>query len=180
MSDVTFQVGGRWKQTRGSKMRNKPVWECPGCGSTSAPCHTPKKRAKCLSCGQTMIYHQSQKEFKRWKELQQLEKAGQIRGLERQKPFTFTPMEDIEIFAGQFWATLKAGEQLVTKQRRPFKYVADFVYQEKRFTGYPAYDDDWQQVTEDVKGRRKGAAYELFWLKRELMRLVHGIEIREI
>ena len=46
-------------------------------------------------------------------------------------------------------------------------YIADFTYWENaRF------------VVEDVKGYRKGAAYELFVIKRKLMLYRYGIKIR--
>lgn len=153
---------------QGSKMRNRPVWECTICGRTV----TAKPKAPCTICSRKMeggidwIYHQSQKEFKRWRELQTLEKAGQIRGLRRQVKFTF------EI----------NGQKIKTPKGRDLAAWWDFVYFEP--LGGTTDQGRWfaggVQVVEDAKGRKAGAAYDLFWLKRELMRLVQGIEVREI
>ena len=51
------------------------------------------------------------------------------------------------------------------------KYIADFVYLEKgaRFL-----------TIEDVKGMRKGTAYQFFLWKKKHMMAQYGIEIREI
>lgn len=60
--------------------------------------------------------------------------------------------------------------ELIPKQEgeRAAFYIADFRY--------------WQNgkmVVEDVKGYRKGTAYELFVLKRKLMMYRYGIHIKE-
>jgi hypothetical protein len=53
-------------------------------------------------------------------------------------------------------------------------YVADFAYSlHDRKLG------DFCQVVEDVKGRRAGAAYDLFRLKARLMKAIHGIDVQE-
>ncbi len=49
------------------------------------------------------------------------------------------------------------------------KYVADFVYEENGKT-----------VVEDVKGYKKGAAYNLFVIKRKLMLERYGIKVKEV
>lgn len=62
--------------------------------------------------------------------------------------------------------------ELIPKQtgERKCEYVADFVYTNNN--GY--------KVVEDTKGYRRGAAYDLFVIKRKLMLQVHGIKIVEV
>ena len=60
--------------------------------------------------------------------------------------------------------------ELLPKQEgeRAATYIADFTYwQDGRF------------VVEDVKGYRKGTAYDLFVLKRKLMLYRYGIHVKE-
>lgn len=61
--------------------------------------------------------------------------------------------------------------ELIPKQdgERACYYVADFVY----------LDSDGKQVVEDCKGYKKGAAYNLFAIKRKLMLCLYGIKIKE-
>ena len=53
--------------------------------------------------------------------------------------------------------------------KKPRKYVADFIY----------CDADGKTVVEDVKGYKKGAAYDLFAIKRKLFLHRYGIRIKE-
>ena len=53
---------------------------------------------------------------------------------------------------------------------RSVTYIADFVYQ----------DENGQLVVEDVKGYKKGPAYNVFAIKRKLMLQVFGIHVREV
>lgn len=92
----------------------------------------------------------SHKEYERWLSLHYMEKTGQIRDLRRQVKFELTP------------AFPKAG-------LRAMAYIADFVYEEGGKT-----------VVEDVKGYRKGAAYELFTAKKKMLYWRYGIPIKEI
>ena len=59
--------------------------------------------------------------------------------------------------------------ELIPKQdgERACTYVADFVYTQ-----------DGKTVVEDCKGYKRGAAYQLFSIKRKLM-LLRGIKIKE-
>lgn len=50
-------------------------------------------------------------------------------------------------------------------------YILDFKYFDKEKGGH---------VHEDVKGYKKGPAYDLFRLKKNLMRAIYGIEIIEL
>ena len=52
---------------------------------------------------------------------------------------------------------------------RAVKYIADFCYKENGET-----------VVEDVKGCKKGNAYEIFKIKRKLMLERYGIRVREV
>lgn len=92
----------------------------------------------------------STKEGERWLVLRNMEKRGEIRDLRRQVKFELVP------------AFPKAG-------LRAMAYIADFVYEE-----------DGKTVVEDVKGYRKGAAYELFTAKKKMLYWRYGIPIKEI
>ena len=92
----------------------------------------------------------SRKEGERWLVLRSLQKQGKIRDLRRQVKFELTP------------AFPKAG-------LRAMAYIADFVY-----------NQDGKTVVEDVKGYRKGAAYELFKAKKKMLYWRYGILIKEI
>lgn len=95
------------------------------------------------------ITFDSKKEAMRWCELKLMQRAGLIRGLERQYRMNVLPKND---------------------KHRKFDYIADFRYIDTK-TG------EW--VYEDVKGMRKGTAYELFSLKIAILRDA-GYDIREV
>ena len=84
-------------------------------------------------------------------ELEQLQKLGLIKNLERQKKYVLQPSFK---FAG--------------KTIREIAYIADFVYEE-----------NGKQVVEDVKSpiTRKNPIYKL---KKKMMMYVLGIEIKEV
>ena len=96
------------------------------------------------------IKFDSIKEGERYLELKMLLRAGKIRDLQLQVEFELIPKQ--------------AGEQAC-------KDKADFVYH---------MADTGKMVVEDVKGCKKGAAYQLFSIKRKLMLWRHGIKIVEI
>lgn len=97
----------------------------------------------------------SEKEAARFRELDLLQRAGQITGLRCQVPFELIPRQ----------------KRADGKWENPCTYIADFVYR-----------DGCKVVVEDVKGYddSKSAAYRLFVIKRKLMLMVHGITIKEI
>ena len=95
----------------------------------------------------------SKKEALRYQELKLLQRAGAITDLQRQVKFEVVPK----------CPKLDGG------MSRARYYIADFVYKERRML-----------VVEDVKGYKKGSSYELFTLKKDLMRWIHGIEVKEI
>lgn len=94
-------------------------------------------------------------EARRWRDLTWLERGGVIRGLTRQVKYTLIP--------NQYDENGKLIERSVT-------YIADFVYQ----------DGNGRLVVEDVKGYKKGPAYNVFSIKRKLMLQVYGIRVREV
>ena len=111
----------------------------------------------------------SHKEARRWEELLLLQRAGKITELQRQLEYELIPAqyEYYERFS-------KKGERLKDGQRlveRKICYVADFVYTDTE-TG--------ELKVEDVKGYKQGGAYDVFVIKRKLMRAIHGIKVDEI
>jgi len=86
----------------------------------------------------------SQKEYCRWKELQLLERAGEIAELRRQVKYELIPTQRMD------------GKCV----ERSVDYIADFVYQQ-----------EGRQVVEDVKGYRdpSSAGYAKFVMKRKLI-----------
>ena len=112
----------------------------------------------------------SQAEYTRWCQLRLLERAGKIRCLQRQVPYELIPAqreESTEVYkAGPHKGLPKPGAII----EKAVKYVADFVY----------IDVKGNKVVEDCKGCKKGAAYDLFVIKRKLMLHVHGIKVEEV
>ena len=95
------------------------------------------------------ITFDSVKEMVRWEELRLMERAGEITGLVRQQRIEVVPK---------------------TKLHKARYYLADFVYFDKK---------QGKTIYEDVKGYKKGVAYQLFALKRDILYWRHGIEIKE-
>ena len=93
-------------------------------------------------------------EARRWRELTWLERGGVIKGLTRQVKYVLTPKQYDE------------NHKLILREST---YIADFVYQE-----------NGQLVVEDVKGYKKGPAYNVYAIKRKLMLQVFGIRVREV
>ena len=162
----------------GSKLKSEPVWECRDCKMVYY--HALEKSGKdwiCPNCEENgpgpgeVWYYQSRKEFNRWHVLNQAQKAGQIRNLRRQVPFTF----EFEMVTG-----LVSQDVVLMAGKRKLTYVADFVYEENS-GGYsePPHAGPlktvWLEVVEDCKGART----PVYKIKKELMRVVNGIEIRE-
>lgn len=95
------------------------------------------------------IKFDSKKESVRYLELKQLERAGEISGLQRQVRYELIPSQHDE-----------NGKVI----ERACYYVADFVYRESGKT-----------VVEDCKGYRT----DVYIIKRKLMLYRYGIKIRE-
>lgn len=98
----------------------------------------------------------SQREARRYRELETLWRAGEITQLKCQVPFELVPAQ-----------TNGDG-----KRERPVKYIADFTYR----------DHEGRFVVEDTKGYRdtKSPVYQLFTVKRKLMLERYGITVREV
>lgn len=104
----------------------------------------------------------SKREAARYMELKELEMAGRISGLQRQKKFVLVPAQYEPDTKGPRGGKIK-GKLL----EREVAYYADFVYfdeQEKDF------------VIEDTKGVRTPE----YIIKRKLMLWLNGYQIREV
>jgi hypothetical protein len=116
------------------------------------------------------ILFDSKKEAKRYRELLLLEKAGKITDLELQKAYELIPAQyatSDEVYTkGKNKGQPKRGALL----ERAVVYKADFKY----------VDENGYTVVEDTKGYKKGTAYSVFTIKRKLMLLNYGIQIREV
>ena len=95
------------------------------------------------------ITFDSRKEAKRYVELRNLERAGDIRDLKRQVRYEIVPSFDVD-----------------GKHYRPSTYIADFVYTDVK-TG--------KEVVEDVKGYRTG----VYRLKSKLFAYRYRVSILE-
>ena len=106
----------------------------------------------------------SQKEARRWQDLQWMEAAGLISDLKRQQKFVLIPTqrEPGETGPRGGWKQGKVIE-------KECSYMADFVYTK-----------DGQTVVEDVKGYKDGQAYALFVIKRKLMLYRYRIRVIEV
>ena len=97
------------------------------------------------------IQFHSKKEAQRWSDLRNLERAGMIHNLERQKPFPIVINgAPVKIRSARY------------PNGRAMKYVADFVY----------FEGD-KRVIEDAKGRDTSESR----IKRALIEAIYNIEI---
>lgn len=96
------------------------------------------------------IEHDSQAEAKRWIQLKLLERAGEIKDLQRQVKYVLIPSQ-------------KEGKKSV---ERECSYIADFVYTDKQ----------GNTVVEDTKGFKT----KDYIIKRKLMLWVHKIKLKEV
>ena len=102
----------------------------------------------------------SKKEYRRWKELILLVKAGEISKLQRQVKYTLIPSQREPDIRGPRGG-IRPGKLI----EREVSYIADFVYTDK----------DGQTVVEDCKGLRT----KEYIIKRKLMLHEYGIRIQE-
>lgn len=111
------------------------------------------------------IEHDSRTEARRWIKLKQLERAGEIKDLQRQVKYVLIPAqyETYERYSKK-GERLKDGTRLIEKE---CAYIADFVYTDLR-TG--------QTVVEDTKGVKT----KDYIIKRKLMLYVHKIKVKEV
>ena len=112
------------------------------------------------------IIFDSAKEANRYRELDMLEKAGEISDLQRQVKYVLIPeiREPDSIGA-------RGGKKKGKIIERECAYFADFVYWDERTQ---------KKIVEDVKGFRGGGAYEVFKIKRKLMMHLFGIKVVEV
>ena len=106
----------------------------------------------------------SKRELKRYKELELLQEAGEIKNLQRQVKYVLIPAQREPDIIGKRGG-VKKGKTI----EKECTYVADF-----------AYEEDGETVVEDVKGCKVGGAYSVFTIKRKLMLYVYGIKIKEV
>lgn len=111
------------------------------------------------------ITFDSKKEANRFRELQLLERAGKITALQRQVKYVLIPTQrefSNEIYKkGAHQGHFKPGKVL----EKECSYIADF-----------AYIQDGAYVVEDTKGVRT----EAYKIKRNLMLVCYGIQIKEV
>ena len=114
----------------------------------------------------------SLKEYRRFCELRLLEKAGQVKDLQRQVKFVLIPQQKETVVR----YSKKTGKRLQDDYRvieREVAFIADFVYK------IPVDSTDdvilWRTVVEDTKGFRTAD----YILKRKMMLYFHGIRIKE-
>lgn len=107
------------------------------------------------------ITYDSAKEYRRFKELSLLERAGAIQDLKRQVKFVLIPAQRAFTNEINKKGNFKKGKLL----ERECAYIADFVYQQ-----------DGKIIVEDTKGYRT----KDYIIKRKLMLWVHGIQIKEV
>ena len=105
-------------------------------------------------------------ERNRWNELNLLQRAGKISGLQRQVKFVLIPTqyEKYERYSTKTGKRLKDGLRVVEKE---VSYWADFVYMK-----------DGEKVVEDTKS--KATKTKDYIIKRKLMLWVHNIRIKEV
>lgn len=102
----------------------------------------------------------SKKEYRRWKELILLLKAGEISKLQRQVKYVLIPAQREPDIRGPRGG-IRPGKLI----EREVAYIADFVYT----------DNAGQTVVEDCKGMRT----KEYIIKRKLMLHEYGIRIKE-
>lgn len=105
----------------------------------------------------------SKKEMRRYAELQIMQSAGMISGLQRQKKFVLIPAQREPDTVGKRGGRIK-GKVI----EREVVYYSDFFY----------YTKEGDAVVEDVKS--EATKTPQYILKRKLMLHVHGIRIREV
>ena len=118
---------------------------------------------KCQYMG---IVFDSKHEMERYRDLYMMQRAGEIKNLRTQVPFTLIPEQrelSHEIYkAGPRKGKKKPGALL----ERKCEYIADFVY----------IDQNGQCVVEDAKGMHT----KEYLIKRKLMLYMHKIRVIEV
>lgn len=119
----------------------------------------------------------SLKEYRRFCELQLLQRAGKIKDIQRQVKFVLIPTQREPDKIG-----VRGGVKKGRIIEQECSYIADFVYEvpvQKQYTneeGHLVFADGYETVVEDTKGFRT----KDYIIKRKLMLYIHGIRIQEI
>jgi hypothetical protein len=103
------------------------------------------------------ITFDSKHEAERYRALRLEEKAHRVRRIKTQVPI-----------------------QVEINGQHVFTYLCDFVYERQSDIALTADGFPWGLVYEDAKGYRKGAAYQLFRLKKAVIKAALGIVIDEV
>lgn len=107
----------------------------------------------------------STKEYERYLYLMELQKRGEISGLQRQVAYELLP----KIYRAKEVVGVRRTKTVQVLEQRKVTYHADFVY----------YDEKNQElVVEDVKSSPKVVTPE-YKLKKKMMYYFHGIKIKE-
>jgi hypothetical protein len=106
------------------------------------------------------VQFDSRKELRRWLELLEAEKRGEITNLRRQVPYVLIPEQREPDTIGK-----RGGVHRGRLIERECKYISDI-----------EYDKDGQHIVEDVKGMRTPD----YIIKRKLMLYIHNIRITEV
>ena len=124
----------------------------------------------------------SMKEYKRYLQLQMLERAGEITDLQRQVKYVLIPAQKEPDTIGP-----KGGIHKGKTIEQECAYIADFVYkvpikEEKLFSNKEGHLESmemlcgYETIVEDTKGVRTPE----YVIKRKLMLYIHGIRIKEV
>lgn len=113
------------------------------------------------------IEFDSRKEARRYTQLLQMQKDGEISNLQLQVKYELIPSQFKEVV--EVTPKKKLAKKSMKLAERKVEYVADFVYEK-----------DGKTIVEDVKGYRRGGAYSVFVLKRKMMLYFFGIEVKEV
>jgi hypothetical protein len=105
------------------------------------------------------IRFDSQKEARRYQELKLLERAGEIRNLERQPEFDLNVVQRSDDY---------------NYSKKVGVWRGDFRYEERRYTA--AKRERWDVIVEDVKGFKT----PVYRLKKRMVEAQYGIQIREV
>lgn len=122
----------------------------------------PKNKYGAKSTVVDGIKFPSQKEARRYAQLKMLERAGEIRDLQRQVEF--------ELIPAQFEPpkTLKSGRKVRGRCiERKCVYIADYAY---------IQSDTGEMIVEDAKGFRT----DVYRIKKKLLLYKYGIQIKEV
>lgn len=130
--------------------------------------YSSKYHSKKTPCSYGHV-HDSRTEANRCNVLHQLQQMKKISRLETQKKYVLIPAQRAKgngfYTKGKNKGKPKPGKVI----EKECAYYADFVYYK-----------DGELIVEDVKGMKKGGAYELYKIKRKLMLERYGIRIKEV